>query len=305
MLQDTLRALLDQKDPGCSYEIIPVDNNSSDNTKQVILELAGKSSVPIKYTHERQAGSAFARNTGFKAASGKLIGLIDDDIIVDKYWVKNIVKAYDNPMVSCLGGKINLRWNNGLPPAWFEPYRGILGEIDLGQDIIEITPPQWINAGNFSIRKDVLFEVGGYNPCNAPKDILIGDGEVGLILKVIKKGYKVYWSPFAECEHVNDAKEITLRYLRNRQIYNGMSEAYTVYRNNVDKDLYKVIRIKIVRLFMLLLRRLRLLQINKYENIKIKNTLAIDNTKGFLLYTLKIMTHSQLRKLVIKNNWLN
>ncbi|HCJ66664.1 MAG TPA: hypothetical protein DHV62_04880, partial [Elusimicrobia bacterium] len=216
ILTEAIKALINQNNPGCVYEIIPVDNGSTDDTKQVVENLARKSPVPICYLLEKKSGSHYARNTGFLSARGDILGLIDDDIIVDKNWVKNIVRVYDNSGVSCAGGKIEIRWINGLPPIWIEQFKNMLGEIDYGEKMIELYYPQMINAGNFSIRKEILLKVGGYNPCDAPGDKLIGDGEGGLCTKVYNSGGKIFWVPEAKALHIQDVERITVPYLRHR-----------------------------------------------------------------------------------------
>ena len=305
MLRQAIEALCQQEDPGCAYEIIAVDNGSTDDTREMVEALARKSLVPIRYLLESRRGSHFARNTGFKAARGEILGLIDDDVIVDTNWVKNIVKVYDNPEVSCAGGKLTLRWVNGPPPEWIEPFKTTLGEMNYGDKPIELPYPKTINAGNFSIRKEILLKVGGYNPCNAPGDSLIGDGECGLCWKVCNAGGRIFWVPDAIGWHIQDAKRVTSSYIWCRGRFQGMSDAYTMYRaanGNSLRVLKEACMISIRRVIGILLL-LRHIKPRKAEfNEVLRNCEYI---WGLNSYLLRIKTNSKLRQLVTQNDWIN
>lgn len=305
LLRDVIGALIDQEDPGCTYEIIPVDNASKDDTRQVVEELAQNSSVPIRYLYESNAGSHYARNTGFRAARGEILGLIDDDVIVAPDWVRKIVQVYDNPDVSCAGSKITIRWVNGSPPEWLEPFKGVLGELDYGSEVMELHYPQMINAGNFSIRREVLLQVGGYNPCNAPADRLIGDGECGLCTKVYHSGRRIFWVPDAQGWHIQDASQITLAYMRRRVKFNGMSNAYSMYRK-VNGDSFQIFKVASKRTVFTVYNAVRALQHSRSRGPRFYQRLfAYESNLGFVSYLIRIKTNRQLRDLVCRNDWLN
>jgi hypothetical protein len=110
------------------------------------------------------------------------------------------------------------------------PFLGVLGQID-GEPGVADVP--YLNAGNFSIRRDVLFEAGGYNPCNAPGDPLIGDGESGLCRKVRKAGWRVVFTSAAQAWHLVDASKVNLEYMRRRFRNQGASDVYTRVQESV------------------------------------------------------------------------
>ena len=229
-------------------------------------------------------------------------------MIVDTNWVKNIVKAYDNPDVSCAGGKITIRWINGSPPGWIEPYKGVLGELDRGRELIELRYPQMINAGNFSIRKEVLLKVGGYNPCNAPADKLIGDGESGLCSKVYHSGGHIFWIPDAQGWHVQDAKRITFSYMRRRAKFQGMSDAYTFYRN-VNGDSFQILKTVCKRNILNVGYLIHILILKQYIKsprlIFYEYLFKYENELGLISYLIKIKNDRQLRELVCIDDWIN
>ena len=103
-----------------SCEIILVDNHSTDNTKYVFEEIARPHRSNWKYVFEEKEGISHARNRGVREAKGEIIAFTDDDVIVDKYWIQNICKAFEeNSDVVCVGGKILPIWE--IPkPEWLK-----------------------------------------------------------------------------------------------------------------------------------------------------------------------------------------
>lgn len=88
-LRSCLQAIADQTSP--AYEVIVVDNNSADRTAEIAA------SYPfVKLVHEPRQGRVFARDAGFNAASGDIIGRIDADILLPTEWVSHVQAFYSN-----------------------------------------------------------------------------------------------------------------------------------------------------------------------------------------------------------------
>src|SRR5947209_8426106 len=85
VLKDTLASLSHLK-PDAPWEVIVVDNNSPDNTRQVVEAAALSFPVPLTYAFERQQGRSAALNCGFRLASGDIIVTTDDDVRVEPDW---------------------------------------------------------------------------------------------------------------------------------------------------------------------------------------------------------------------------
>ncbi|MBP2676697.1 MAG: glycosyl transferase family 2, partial [Deltaproteobacteria bacterium] len=75
-----------------SWEIVVVDNGSTDSTRSVIEEFRESSGLDVRYVHEQEPGLSRARNRGLREAKGKMIAFTDDDIIVDANWITEILK---------------------------------------------------------------------------------------------------------------------------------------------------------------------------------------------------------------------
>ena len=108
---DSLREL-QVKDP---WEVIIVDNNSKDNTKEVVLKAAEDFPVPLRYLHETQQGRSAALNAGIKAAQGEIIATTDDDVRIEPDWLANAERDLERLDCQYLGGKALPLWGGERP----------------------------------------------------------------------------------------------------------------------------------------------------------------------------------------------
>jgi glycosyltransferase involved in cell wall biosynthesis len=102
--------------PGLEWEIILIDNNSNDDTADVIRDFAQTSELNVRYLFERKQGLAHARNTGVTVAKGDILVFTDDDCIVDQRWLITILNEFtSDPHLSGLGGRVELYDQNDFP----------------------------------------------------------------------------------------------------------------------------------------------------------------------------------------------
>src|SRR5262245_54525978 len=105
-LRETLESLRKIRTPaGIAWELLLIDNNSSDDTKAVALGFARHFGWALRYIFEEKAGLCHARNRGVKEARGEIIAFTDDDCIADHNWIKAIWEEFANdPELAVLGG---------------------------------------------------------------------------------------------------------------------------------------------------------------------------------------------------------
>ena len=115
-LRDTLLSLVRQeRQPD---EVIVVDNGSTDNTKEVVLDFRDK--LNIKYVYEEQRGIPHARNTGIRNATKDIIAFVDDDCVADRSWLKYLeIPFIKDPHIGAVGGEV----------CYLKTKRGILDEF--------------------------------------------------------------------------------------------------------------------------------------------------------------------------------
>jgi glycosyltransferase involved in cell wall biosynthesis len=165
LLEKALRSLFAQNAEPSSYEIVVVDNNSADETPQVVESLKAESPVPLRYFRESRQGNAYARNAGVDQAAGSIIAYMDDDVIADKSWVYLIRDAFAHePELSFVGGRVLAVWEEE-PPSWLtEEHWAPLALLDYGPEPLDIEgqSPRGLLTANIAIRREVFAEVGGF-----------------------------------------------------------------------------------------------------------------------------------------------
>jgi glucosyl-dolichyl phosphate glucuronosyltransferase len=231
-LRRALESLRDQTLPPDKYEIIVVDNGSTDDTQKLVAEFMNAESpgAAARFIREERLGHHFARHAGIRVARGAILAFIDDDAIADPRWLEALIDAFKDRKAGCVGGKIKPVWEVE-PPEWVRSYgASSFGGLNLGDELVELKTPN-IYGSNFSIRKSLFFTVHGFNP-DSIGDFWFGDGETGLLLKVLQAGWKIIYTPEAVVWHVIPASRMTLAYLKRRWANQGACNCYTAYRKN-------------------------------------------------------------------------
>ncbi|MFC2140245.1 glycosyltransferase [Candidatus Auribacterota bacterium] len=121
LLKICLDSLINQTFRKDFYEIIVVDNNSTDHTATMVKEMQKKYLAEfIRFMKEAKQGLSYARNAGYQVARGELISYIDDDAQADRDWLNQIVNAFETirPIPAAVGGVI-LPYYLDKKPDWF------------------------------------------------------------------------------------------------------------------------------------------------------------------------------------------
>jgi glycosyltransferase involved in cell wall biosynthesis len=140
------------------WEVVVVDNASTDDTAEVIRQAAFRQSR-IRYAREERIGLGAARNCGWRQARGRLLAFTDDDCYLTPSYVDAVIHVFEeHPQIGFVGGRI-------LP---FDPEDLPLA-IDLRLDAVDIAPRKFVPAGavqgaNLSFRRETLERIGGFDP---------------------------------------------------------------------------------------------------------------------------------------------
>ena len=239
MICDSLDSLLKQNLSTDDYEILVVDNNSKDDTKNVIEHyITAHPNYNIRYIYESRQGDFFARNRGAEEAKGEYLVFTDDDALFDCNYLNTILWLFQTYDVGAVGTKIVIKWEGGMPAHWIKPYEYLLGAISHSVHGYEIsTHGIYLNNGSLAIKRDLYISLGGNNPGQIG-DYLIGDAEAGLCRKLHKSNIPIAFTDDTTMYHRQIVgKNDTVADIKRRMENNGIADAYTdVFVNNNPKE---------------------------------------------------------------------
>lgn len=163
LLKRTLASLLSANVPtGLNVSVIVVDNNSTDNTRDVVAECERSHGDRVRYVFEGRQGKSYALNTGIANTRSELIAFVDDDEEIEAGWYDAVTRAFQDPTVDFIGGRTVPNWGSP-PPEWLpEDYRAVVGWADAGERTGQygLDHPGMPMGGNTVVRRTVLNRLG-------------------------------------------------------------------------------------------------------------------------------------------------
>jgi glycosyltransferase involved in cell wall biosynthesis len=201
------------------WELVIVDNGSTDDTQRVIEEFGKGFDRPLRTVYERQPGLGHARNIGLQHSTCELVAFTDDDCYPEPDWLQWIDRRFtEYPELGYIGGKVPLFDPADLPiaiqtstrPQWLEPHAYVR--------------PGQIPGANMAFRRAILLEIGGF-------DARFGAGapfcaeDVEVQARVSAAGWRGYYEPQMVVHHhhrrrqPDDAWRLDLAYDLGRGAY--------------------------------------------------------------------------------------
>jgi glucosyl-dolichyl phosphate glucuronosyltransferase len=221
-LRATLDSLVAQDAPGLDYEIIVVDNNSSDDTGEVIRVFAA-AHPRVHHLFEARQGVSHGRNAGLAVAAAPIVAFTDDDVIAPPSWLASIARAFQqHPEVDYVTGRILPIWVVPAPSWMATVNNGPCALFDRG-DTARISGPArffpgWATA-NIAFRRAVFDRLGGFNG-EFPRG-----QDLELILRVWRAGMRGYYAPDVAVRHTVHPERMTKAYHRAWQVRQGTLRA--------------------------------------------------------------------------------
>ena len=163
MLAAALKALIAQETGRVRYEVIVVDNNSTDDTRATIERFLAAGHSNLHYVFEPEQGISHGRNAGIGVARGDIIAFTDDDTVVANDWIATIARAFaEQPDVAYIGGKILPRWAHPPPPWLTIHHWWPLALLDQGDVRFHVNAanPLCLPTANAAFRREVFSRIG-------------------------------------------------------------------------------------------------------------------------------------------------
>tara|TARA_B100001123_G_C15321328_1_gene1028006 strand:+ start:2412 stop:3488 length:1077 start_codon:yes stop_codon:yes gene_type:complete len=205
-LDAAINSLLDQNYPKDEYEIILLDDGSSDGSIDICkkyINFNKKNKLKITYVYQDNSGLSGARNTGIAVSKGELIAFMDQDAVADKNWLLNIKKAFSDEKTGGIGGRLNLLNDHSKVSKFINIVRfhQMFGPSEYMNDVI---------GTNMAYNRSVFYKIGGFYEMMKYR----GD-ETNFIIR-LKQSYNISYASNAIVYHPRE--ESFLKWLKTEYI---------------------------------------------------------------------------------------
>jgi GT2 family glycosyltransferase len=209
-LATCLRSMLSMDYP--EYEILVVDNAPSSKATADFIRHQYGDLPRVRYFLESQPGLGAAHNRGLREVEAPIVAFTDDDVVVDRHWLKELVKGFSHgENIACVTGMIFPMELETQSQVWTEQYwslgKGFSRRVfDLQQNRSE-TPLYPLTAGvfgsgaNMAFRTSVLRQLGGFDAALGAGTIARGGDDLAAFFQVVSGGYKLVYQPAAIVYH--------------------------------------------------------------------------------------------------------
>jgi len=221
MLRGALASLIGLAAERFSYEIVVIDNGSTDNTADVGANAARASDRPVRGVYEPEAGIVPARNRGIREARGRWIAFFDDDQLADKRWLTELYEGAGEKQCRVVGGAVHLALPSNCSRRLDPTVRMLLGEAKIADEPRlyggRFTP----GCGNLMIERTVFDQVGLF------QRTIGGRGEdTDLFSRVERAGIAAWYFPRAVVHHLTPPERLEAPYLLSlaRRMGAGIAE---------------------------------------------------------------------------------
>jgi glycosyltransferase involved in cell wall biosynthesis len=194
LLRDTLQSLVQVTYPSDRFEVIIVDDGSTDGTQQITAETFP---FTLRYVQQSNQGDAAARNFGAQQSQADLLVFLDDDILVEPEYLTHLIQAHEMSQNRIVVGTWNL-WPAETTP--FSQSLYVSSSVD-DKDADAVTELLFrdVFSNNMSLRRDTYFKIGMMQGLDFPGSSMWCDLDFNY--RAYQQGYKFYRSIKAICWH--------------------------------------------------------------------------------------------------------
>lgn len=214
--------------PGLAWELVIVDNNSSDDTEQVVTQYQRTVPFDVRYVFEGEQGHSHARNRGVQESKGEVLAFTDDDVTVDAHWLDELRQAYDRFDCVGIGGRIVPLWMCSKPP-WFQesgPYAlmKVIVSFDHGDQAFLLNTPPF--GANMSFRREAFVRYGLFRTdLGRIGTRLRGAEDTEFGTRLLRNGERLIYNPGAIIYHPVERERVTQSYFQRWYFQYGRTSA--------------------------------------------------------------------------------
>ena len=249
---NTLEHLLKQKKVNShDYEVIIINNNSTDNTEKICVSFIKENKLSnFHYFNEDKQGHTFARNRGIAESKGMIISFLDDDAFVTENYIFHIFSFFNqHPKASAIGGKIEPFYESSKP-SWMSKYLlPLVAALDLGNEIMIFPKNKFPIGANMAFRKIVFDNYGDFNVNLGRRGTsLEGGDEKELFIRLRRGKELIYYVPQVKVMHVIPDSRTKNDYIKNMAIGVGTSEKKRLRKSHLNIKFNRLIQ-EVLKIF--------------------------------------------------------
>jgi glucosyl-dolichyl phosphate glucuronosyltransferase len=260
LLAETLESVARSRVSRVSWNVVVVDNNSSDNTREVVARHAVTYPVPLIYLFEARQGKSHALNTGLASTDASLVVFTDDDVQVADGWIEASCRPMlDDPSIDYSGGPVRPIWEAPCPD-WIDRQRadlwGTLAILDYGAERFVFEERRRVPLGaNMAVRRSLIDRIGGFDPQLGRRgNSLLGQEQAEFFCRSRAVDARGMYEPDMEVHHHVPASRLTKEYFRRWWYWKGVSRAFLEQHHPITElgvDLRQVPRMSGLPRFMI------------------------------------------------------
>jgi len=224
-LKLSLAALKTLESPTQGWELLVVDNASSDGTDEYLAGADWRPvSVPARVVREAKLGLSNARNRAIDEATGDYLLFIDDDETPHPNWLVHHAAAMAQHHPDAQGGPIDVQLVGGARPSWLrDELLGFIGKLDHRQGASWLTQPDTpIFGGNFAFRRSVFARIGNFDAgLGRLGGANFGGEDIEIYDRLLGAGCRVRWVPDALIYHRVESPKLRRRYFLDLHFKEG------------------------------------------------------------------------------------
>ena len=283
-ITEALNSLLYQDIDKSAYEVIIVDNNSTDDTEIVCHKfLNAHPELKTIFLKEAKQGSSYARNTGASAAAGRILVFMDDDAVAEKNFISGYISLLNTyPEAAGGGGRIIPKY---IPskPKWMSHYvSSLVGNFDYSPVQCPFQIGKYPLESNMVVRADLFKKIGGFNTSlpGVKGTLRIGGEGKDFFYRLTADGSKIIYDPSIRVLHVVETSKLTREYMYRVASGIGRGERVRIKENGKYAYYLKLTEYFLKLIAALILGVIYLLQGNPSKTLPIIKY-RIDAIKGF------------------------
>jgi glucosyl-dolichyl phosphate glucuronosyltransferase len=225
LLAIALESLARQTLPASEFEVIVVDNASSDGTATLVAKMSA-AMMNLRYISETRLGLSWARNAGLEGAQSRYVAYLDDDARAEPEWLEALLQVFTGtvPAPACIGGPVYLNWA-GLPQRVPARYWPLLSYLNYGTEDRPLLEREYLVGANMAFQRELLVQIGGFSTQLGRQGAKLLSGEEAQVVALIRQQRESIWyASRAAVWHVVQPDRIRATWLWRRIFWDGASQ---------------------------------------------------------------------------------